>query len=226
MPAPISVIIPTLNCAHQIGPTLASLYHGVSCSLVKELIIVDGGSTDDIEHISREIGAQFIVSNMGRGTQLATGAKAATGSWLFFVHADTVLPDNWPKAVAHHINEHKTAAYCKLSFDAHGIAPRIVAQLANIRAKLFGLPYGDQTLLISRSLYDQVDGFPDIPLMEDVAISRKLKGQLTPLPITIKTDAERYQKDGWFWRSSKNLWTLTRYIWGASPESLTKRYNR
>jgi len=226
MPAPISVVIPTLNTAHNIGPTLACLYEGMEKSLICEVIFADGGSTDDIANIANDTGAVLIKSTRGRGQQLQAGAKAAKGHWILFIHADTVLSDNWVTMMGAHINTNPKAAYCKLAFDQNGFAPRLIALSANLRSKLFGLPYGDQSLLISSQLYNKTGGYQNIPLMEDVALARKLRGQLTALPITATTRSDRYTKDGWFTRSRKNLGTLALYFLGISPEKLAERYRR
>ena len=226
MPAPISVVIPTLNTAHSIGPTLACLYEGMENSLICEVIFADGGSTDDIANVANDTGAILIKSTRGRGQQLQAGAKAAKGHWILFIHADTILSDNWVAMMGAHINTNPKAAYCKLAFDQGGFAPRLIALSANLRSKLFGLPYGDQGLLISSQLYNKTGGYQDIPLMEDVALIRKLRGQLTALPITATTCSDRYTKDGWFTRARKNLGTLVLYFLGISPEKLAERYRR
>ncbi len=226
MPAPISVIIPTLNTANTIGPTLACLYEGMEKSLVCEVIFADGGSVDDIAQIANSVGAKLIKTPKGRGCQLRKGAKSAKGQWLLFIHADTVLSPNWATVMRAHLNKQTKAGYCRLSFDQDGFAPQIVAGLANLRARIFGLPYGDQGLLISKELYQQSGGYPDIPLMEDVALARKLRGKLKFLPVTATTRSDRYVKDGWFTRARKNLGTLILYFSGTPPEKLAKRYNR
>jgi rSAM/selenodomain-associated transferase 2 len=226
MPAPISVVIPTFNAADMIGPTLACLYDGVGKSLICEVIFADGGSTDDIDRIAKEVGATMIRASKGRGSQLREGVNAAKGNWFLIIHADTILSPNWVDEMRAHITRHSQAGYCSLAFDQNGFAPKLIAGLANLRARIFGLPYGDQALLISRKLYQQSGGYMDIPLMEDVALARKLRGQLKPLPIIATTRSERYIKDGWFTRARKNLGTLLMYFSGVSPEKLAKRYRR
>ncbi len=225
MPAPISVIIPTLNAAATIGPTLAVLAEGLDAGLIGELIIVDGGSDDGIEAIADDIGARFKATSPSRGGQLAAGAVLAARPWLLFVHADTVLAQGWLAAVQSHLTTPDKAGYFRLRFDATGPAPRLVAGWANLRSRLFGLPYGDQALLISAALYTKVGGHPDQPLMEDVALARTLKGQLTPLNAEAVTSAAKYQGQ-WLRRGSRNLSLLICHFLGASPETLAKRYRR
>lgn len=224
MRAPISVIIPTLDTAPSLGPTLACAFAGMVAGLVGEVILADGGSADDIAAVARETGARLVEAPRGRGAQLAAGAAAASGAWLLFVHADTVLSPGWEDAVRSHIVAQDTAAHFRLRFDETNAPARLVAGWANLRSRLVGLPYGDQGLLIPRALYTAVGGHPAIPLMEDVAIARALRGRLTALPVTATTSAEKYRRDGWTRRGARNLWLLTRYLLGADPEVLARTY--
>jgi len=225
MTAPISVIIPTLNAAANIGPTLAALAEGLNAGLVGELIIVDGGSEDGIDAIADDIGARFKTVTPSRGGQLAMGATLATRPWLLFIHADTVLSEGWLNAVQAHLATPDKAGYFRLRFDATGFVPRFVAGWANFRSRLFGLPYGDQALLISITLYANVGGHPNQPLMEDVALALALKGKLTPLHADAVTSAAKYQGQ-WLRRGGRNLTLLARYFLGANPERLARRYRR
>jgi hypothetical protein len=113
-----------------------------------------------------------------------------------------------------------------LRFDAGGVAPRLVAGWANLRTRMFGLPYGDQALLVSRRAYHAAGGYPDIPLMEDVALARALKGRIALLPLAVTTSAARFQREGWLRRGARNLWLLARYLCGADPARLAARYRR
>jgi len=226
MAAPVSIVIPTLNAASKIAPTLACLVAGVNAGIVRELIIVDGGSHDDIARIAADVGARLIISEPGRGTQLRAGANAALGSWIIFLHADTVLDDEWAQSVALHLNNHTDAGYGRLTFDSGGLFAWLVSTGANLRSRFFGLPYGDQGLLISRTLYDDVGGYPDIPLMEDVAIARTLRGKMRGLNMTATTSAQRYQTLGWIKRSCKNLTLLVRFLMGTDPEKLARAYRK
>ncbi|MCP5074828.1 MAG: glycosyltransferase [Rhodobacteraceae bacterium] len=224
MTAPLSVVIPTLDSAARLGPTLACAFEAVPTGLLNELILADGGSQDGIDKLADEAGARLVVSVAGRGRQLAAGAEAASGDWLLFLHADTVLSEGWSDAVLAHINRSQQAGYFRLAFDARGFAPRFVAGWANLRSRLLGLPYGDQGLLISRQLYESVGGFPALPLMEDVVLARALKGQMCLLPATATTAADRYLRDGWVLRGWRNLITLLLYFLGWAPDGLARRY--
>jgi len=227
MPAPISILIPTLDAAGDLGPVLAALTEGLGAGLVHELILSDGGSRDDIAELADAAGAVLLTGPAGRGGQLRRAAEAARAPWLLVVHADSVPAPGWSQAVMAHLSAHPDkAGYFDLSFDQPGLAGRLTAGWANLRARLFGLPYGDQGLLVRRTLHDRVGGYPDIPLMEDVAIARRLRGTLRPLGHRIVTSAARYRRDGWLRRGARNLGTLTLYLLGRDPQKLAARYRR
>ena len=227
MRAALSVVIPTLNAEKQLPACLSALMEGLEAGLVRELVISDGGSADATLRIADEVGAVVVQGAPSRGGQLRRGALAAQGDWLLFLHADTVLDSGWSDCVQGHIAHNwEKAGYFRLRFDAAGFAPRLVAGWANLRARLFGLPYGDQGLLVPRELYDSVGGFADQPLMEDVAIAWRLRGQLREMSITARTSAARYVQEGWFRRGRRNLWTLLRYLAGADPHDLAQSYRR
>lgn len=227
MSAPLSVIIPTLDAADGLGPCLGALGEALFDGLIAEVIFADGGSSDAIANVADAVGARLITAPAGRGTQLAAGVQAAKAPWLLIIHADSVLSENWSGAVRDHIARYpESAGWFRLQFRSdHGMA-RVTERWANLRARVFALPYGDQGLLISRSLYDRAGGYPDVPLMEDVALARSLGRSLRPLNAWIATDASRYQRDGWFRRGAHNLGTLARYLMGADPQSLLSRYDR
>lgn len=222
MPAPLSVIIPTLNAGDSLQACLSALMEGVEAGLITELIISDGGSRDETAVLADAWGAQVVTGSASRGGQLRRGCDAARGEWFLVLHADTILSTGWTQAVDAHFATHK-AGYFRLRFDRGG---RFVAAWANLRARVFGLPYGDQGLLIHRRLYDRVGGYADMPLMEDVAIARALKGQLVALDAVAVTSAAKYRKAGWIRRGAGNLWTLARYFAGVDVTTLARQYRR
>lgn len=224
MPAPISIVIPTLNAAEALPATLGALIEGLHAGLIRELIVTDGGSTDQTLEIADEAGAEIITGTPSRGGQLQRGCAAARGDWLLVVHADTQLPEGWSKLVADHLPSGRPAAF-RLRFRAKGPGPAWVAGWANLRSRLFGLPYGDQGLLMPRRAYLNAGGYPDQPLMEDVALVRALPA-VTLLNARVMTSADRYAQAGWLRRGARNLWTLTRYFLGADPERLARAYRR
>lgn len=225
--APVSIIIPTWNAAGRIGPCLGALGEALFEGLIAELILVDGGSSDDIEAVADGIGARLITAPRGRGQQLAAGARAAQGEWLLFLHADSVLAPGWHVAVREHVSRTPDrAGFFRLLFDSDRGVARVVAGWANWRARRLGLPYGDQGLLVARKLYDDVGGYPEIDLMEDVALARRLRGRLRALDASILTSSERYEQEGWLRRGGRNLWTQMRYLLGADPAGLAVGYER
>ena len=227
MRAPLSIIIPTLDAASELPATLAALAPGLEAGLIRELILSDGGSGDGTAAVAEEAGAILVGGPRGRGGQLARGAAEAQGEWLLFLHADTHLGEGWTRALFDHLRDHPgKAGHFRLAFRATGTGARLVSRWANLRARAFGLPYGDQGLLISRRLYDEVGGYPDIALMEDVAIARALRKRLVPIAATAWTSAERYRRQGWLRRGTRNLMTLTRYLLGADPAKLARSYSR
>lgn len=226
MPAPISVVIPTLNAAHQLPATADALLAGVTEGLIGELVLSDGSSTDETAEVAHELGAVWVDGPAGRGGQIARGVAAATGDWLLILHADTWLSGGWIEGVRQHIQARpEKAGWFRLKFRAEGLAPRLIERGANLRSRL-GLPYGDQGLLVSRKVLDAAGGIPDIPLMEDVALARRLGRRLVPIDAEAQTSAERYLRDGWTRRSLHNLSILAHYMAGANPADLNTRYNK
>lgn len=227
MPAPLSIIIPAKEASADLPGCLSALYLGVDAGLVREVIVSAVTSCDTrLREIAEEAGAVFIEGGEGRGTQMRHGADTARGEWLLFIHADTWLSRGWTETVLAHIADKpdKAGAF-RLAFRSPARQARIVEALTNWRARTFGLPYGDQGLLISRSLYEDIGGFDAVPLMEDVMIVRRIgKARLVELAARAATSGEKQEREGWFLRSLQNLWFLFRFSRGASPEKLAKAY--
>ena len=227
MTAPVSVIIPCLNAGLHLPCCLAALGAQAGDPLIGEIIVSDGGSEDDTMAVARAACAVIVNASRGRAKQLIAGAAAARGDWLLFLHADTALGAGWREAVASHIaaGEH-TAGVFRLAYDADHDQARWLAARANRRTRWFGLPYGDQGLLISRRLHDRLGGFPDQPLMEDVEIVRRIgRSRLTVLDAEAVTSAEKYERDGYRRRAYRNGWLTFRYLLGATPEKLARHYD-
>lgn len=223
MRAALSVIIPTLNAADRLPVCLDALVEGLRAGLIREVIVSDGGSGDATLRIADVAGAVIVQGEASRGRQLRRGAMVAGGSWMLFLHADTVLPAGWAGLVEAQMRKGGAACF-RLGFDTGGIAPRLVSGWANLRSRWFGLPYGDQALLVPKAVYEAAGGFQDIPLMEDVAMARALGGRIAVLPLSVTTSAARYAQDGWARRGAKNLMLLIRYFLGADPQRLAAIY--
>lgn len=223
-PERLTVIIATLNAGQTLAATLASV------AGVLEIIVADGGSDDETLAIARSVGARIVTSAPGRGRQLGLGANDATGDWLLFLHADTALAAGWRRAVADHMGtpaSSEQAAYFRFSLDDLSWQARVLEALVAIRCAVFGLPYGDQGLLISRALFDDIGGFTDLPMMEDVDLVRRLgRRRLAHLPIAARTSADRWRRDGWAKRSLRNLSCLMLYFVGVAPARIARLYER
>ena len=225
MPAPLSIVIPTLNAADALPGCLAPLMEGLQAGLLREVIVSDGGSTDASVQMAEAAGAEVITGAKGRGGQLARGMAGSRAPWRLALHADTHLPEGWTQAIRHHMDTAPgEAGYFRLAFRSKAPMARVVAGWANRRSAWFGLPYGDQGLLLPATLYEAIGGYPDVPLMEDVLIVRALKGRLRPMGATVQTSADRYEAEGWLRRGARNWGLMARFAMGAAPEDLARRY--
>lgn len=215
----ISVVIPTLNAEDGLAACLTALVPAAVQGIVREVIVVDGGSNDRTLKIIEQSGAELLRSGPGRGEQLSTGAAHANSPWLLFLHADTVLEPGWEREVSALIERidsgrrRPTAAAFRFALDDDGFGPRMIEAGVATRCALFRLPYGDQGLLISRQLYQQIGGYSRLPLMEDVDIVRRIgRRRMTVLRTRAVTSAVRYQQGGYVRRSVRNLSCLTLYF--------------
>jgi rSAM/selenodomain-associated transferase 2 len=223
MPAPISIIIPTLNSEYELPETLTSLFEGIEKNLIRELIISDGGSLDKTKIIASEVGAVFLEGTGGRGAQIKRGIEKSCGDWILVLHSDTSLSSNWTEQIFPNIDK-KFAYYFKLKFKSNSIFAYFLETWANLRSKIFDLPYGDQGLLIHRDLVTSIGGFPSLPIMEDVALAGKLKRKLKSLNIIAQTSAKKYQKKGWLRQSLINFSILIRFKLGQETALLYRFY--
>ncbi len=223
MPAPISIIIPTLNCETDLYETLGSLFEGIENDLIRELIISDGGSADKTKSIAYEVGAVFIEGPTSRGLQISKGIDKSRADWILILHADTSLSLDWSVNLLQKIDRN-FAYHFKLKFKSKSLFARILEYWVQVRSKFFGLPYGDQGLLIHRDLLNAIGGFPKIPLMEDIALARKLKSKTKSLDILAHTSAEKYHNNGWFRQSVLNFFLLIQYFLGKDSSQLSKAY--
>ena len=223
MPAPISIIIPTLNSETDLHETLGSLFEGIENNLIRELIISDGGSTDKTKFIANEVGAIIVEGSYGRGQQISKGVDKSQGDWILILHADTSLSLDWSVKLLQKIDKN-FAYHFKLKFKSKSLFARILEYWAQIRSKFLSLPYGDQGFLIHRDLLDTVGEFPKIPIMEDVALAGKLKGKIKSLDMMAHTSAEKYHKNGWLRQSMINFFIVTQYHLGKDPHQLSKFY--
>jgi rSAM/selenodomain-associated transferase 2 len=216
----LSIVIPALNAASMLGSCLQSV------AGAEDVIVVDGGSSDGTADVARQAGARVVAAPRGRGNQLRAGAAPAGGNWLLFLHADTRLGSGWREAVDRHMREQPERAACfRFALDDQAWQARLVERGVAFRVRALALPYGDQGLLISRALYDEVGGYRALPLLEDVDLVRRLgRSRVRVLPVAAVTSAERWRRDGWLRRSARNLFCLGLYGLGVSPARVARLY--
>jgi rSAM/selenodomain-associated transferase 2 len=221
----LSVVIPVLNAGGVIG---AAVETWLSSGVADEVVVVDGGSADGTREAAELAGARTLSAPMGRGRQLAMGASTAGGDWLLFMHADTRLGPGWQTVTRRFISEPKNiyrAGYFRFALDDPSPPARRLERVVAWRCRWLGLPYGDQGFLISAEYYERLGGYPPVPLMEDVALVRRIANhRLEALPADAVTSAARYRQDGYVMRPLRNLCCLALYYLGMPPSALADFY--
>ena len=217
----ISIIIPTINEANNLPLLLSDL------SIIKnegEIIIVDCGSEDKTIDLANIYGAKVFKSKeKNRGLQLDMGANNSSGDWLIFLHADSRLTHDWFREINSVLKRNKNYIYYfKFKINHKKIIYRVLEILVNFRSQYFKQPYGDQGLIIHRSIYYENKGFRKIPLMEDVDFLMRLKNKkdLKQLSIPIFTSSRKWEKTNIFLQSLKNWNFRRRWIKGESINSI------
>jgi len=219
----ISIIIPTLNEENNLDNLLSSLqaYQSV------EIIVADGGSTDQTVDIARNHTVQVVTSPASRGLQQNKGAKTASGNILVFLHCDTMLPDNFPDLVGTVLNQTGTAAGAfRLKINADDSSYRYIEWGVNVRTRFLGLPYGDQVLFVKKNIFEQAGGFPNLPILEDLVLVRRLKrlGRIRISTASVITSARRWKRLGVLRTTLINQVILAGYLFGIKPETLARLY--
>jgi rSAM/selenodomain-associated transferase 2 len=224
-PATLSIVVPVLDEAAALPAFLAHLAR--TCPAA-EVIVVDGGSGDGSpEIVRRAAGVRLVRSGRGRARQMNAGAAVARGDALLFLHADTRLPPGAAEAIARALADHAVAyGRFDVRFDSPRPAFRVIAALMNLRSRLSGVSTGDQGLFLRRATFEAAGGFADIPLMEDVELSRRLKrrGRPAALRLRVTTAARKWEREG-VARTVALMWALRfLYFAGASPARLHRWY--
>lgn len=219
----VSVIIPVLNEEKTIAATLRTL----TALGPFEIIVVDGGSTDHTAEICRQIGVELLVSERGRARQMNFGAARARGEALLFLHADTQLPASALSDIAAALGAARhLGGRFDVDLEGNHWMLKIIGPLINWRSRATGVGTGDQAIFVRREIFERLGGFPDIPLMEDIAFCRALKrlGGVACLRSRVVTSARRWETDG-VWRTILRMWSLKAcYLAGVSPMRLKKFY--
>ena len=221
----ISIIIPALNEAATIARTLSHL-EGVDDL---EVFVVDGGSEDETAKLAESRGAKVIHSHPGKAVQMNAGAAAATGDVLAFLHADTLLPEDFNRQIVSALHQNGVVAGAfRLSIDSTVAGIRIIERMANWRSRILRLPYGDQALFMKKSLFEKMGGFAEVPIMEDFILIRRLKhkGKIVLLPESVMTSPRRWLHFGIFKTWLINQWIIIAYYLGTPPERLNRWYRR
>ena len=219
----VSVIIPALNEEKSISATIESIMplgpH--------EIIVVDGGSTDRTIALCRELGIDVLFSSRGRATQMNLGARQATGEALLFVHADTQLPssalDDIDLALA---DARIVGGRFDVRLEGKHWMLKLIGAMISLRSRISRVATGDQGIFVRRDVFAELGGYPELPLMEDIALSRALKrrGRLACLRSRVVTSARRWEADG-IWRTIFKMWALkSLYLVGISPLRLKRYY--
>jgi rSAM/selenodomain-associated transferase 2 len=216
----LSIIVPALNEAQGIRAALEAL--APLRSRGHEVIVADGGSSDDTALLAEGFCDRVVVATRGRALQMNAGARAATGDALVFLHADTRLPANADESVMKGLKAHR---WGRFDVDIQGRHPllKVVGGAMNLRSRLTGIATGDQAMFVRREAFE---GFPEIALMEDIAFSKAMKRRGTPacLRARVTTSGRRWEARG-VMRTVVLMWRLRLlYFFGARPERLARLY--
>lgn len=221
----ISIIIPTWNEADNLPQTLAAVQIGQNL----EIIVVDGGSTDQTVAVARSQGVQVLSSLPGRAKQMNLGANAATGEILLFLHGDTTLPPGFDRQVRVSLAQPGVIAGAfalKIAGTLRGRS--VIETLVNWRSCFWQMPYGDQAIFLRADTFQQMGQFPDMPIMEDFELMRRLRrrGRIAIVPTPVRTSDRRWRKLGILRTTLINQAIVLAYYGGVSPTQLVKWYRR
>ena len=221
----VSIVVPVLDEAQTIGPALARLQPLRARG--HEVIVVDGGSADATVALARPLSDRILHAARGRASQMNAGAALAQGEVLLFLHADTWLPDGADRLILARLRARR--AWGRFDVHIRGEHPLlpIIAWAMNLRSRLTGVCTGDQGLFVERRVFVRVGGYPQIELMEDIALSKRLRRIARPLALAarVSTSGRRWEKHGVLRTMLLMWWLRLRYFLGASPARLQRIYD-
>lgn len=223
----LSIILPVLNEGERLRGALGALRRLRGAG--HEVIVVDGGSDDDTARIAGELADRCLVAPRGRAAQMNAGAQEASGDVLLFLHADTLLPPAADRLILDGLTQ-SGRSWGRFNVRLAGKHPllRLVGWMMNLRSRLTGIMTGDQAIFVRRDWFKRISGYPEIALMEDIALSKRLKQEGPPLCLRQKvlTSSRRWREHG-ILRTILAMWSLRlAYFLGADPERLAQRYYR
>ena len=221
----ISIIIPTLNEAENLPATLASTKSSVDL----EIIVVDGGSDDRTLELANSFGVRLLTTTANRARQINAGGLAARSKVLLFLHGDTRLPSGFESYVQDVLAMPGIVAGAfRLGIDGSKFGLRIIEMLANFRSRFLKMPYGDQAIFLRADLFHTVGGFPDMVIMEDFVLMKRIKkeGRIVIAPVPVKTSARRWRKLGILKTTLINQAVLLGYFFGRDHEKLARWYRK
>ncbi|MCP5524521.1 MAG: TIGR04283 family arsenosugar biosynthesis glycosyltransferase [Verrucomicrobiales bacterium] len=220
----LAVVIPTLNEAAHLVPTLRAVAVGEP----EEVIVADGGSTDGTANIAESLGARVVQADRGRACQMNAGAAACSGGTLLFLHADTAPPADYRACVRGALGRPGVVAGAfRFALRETVRGRRWIERLVALRCRVFAAPYGDQGLFLRRECFEVLGGFPEWPILEDVELVRRLKGlgRLHLDSASAVTSGRRWQRRG-LWRTTLiNRRIMLGYHLGLPPERLKRLYD-
>lgn len=220
-----SIIIPTLNEELSIVNCLTRLQSLRQCC---EIIVVDGGSLDNTKKLAQPLVDKLISSATGRAIQMNTGAERAAGELLIFLHADTSLPQDALNQIAQAIKNNRQWGRFDVTLSGSHPMLKMIAVFMNWRSRLTGIATGDQVIFVNKKLFESVGQYPAIPLMEDIALCKKLKKISSPICLKAKviSSGRQWEQFGVF-ETLLLMWSLRlRYFLGADPQTLAILYNK
>lgn len=218
----LSIIIPTLNANDHLEASLKAVHEFFG---VAEIIVADGGSSDGTLDIARARGARVVQSAKGRGVQCNAGAREARGDIYFFLHADTLVSLRAAETLRETFNDPKVCvATFRLAFDHNHWILCAYAYLSRVDSVF--TRFGDQGIVVRRDFFQELGGFPDWPLFEDVHFLRTARrlGRIPSMPAVLVTSAKRFTQNGMIRQQMLNAALVARYLFGVSPVDLAAAY--